>query len=86
MISVAMCTYNGSKYLEEQLNSIIHQTRQPDEIVICDDRSKDDSIEIAQRTLENWNGIIRIVRNEKNLGFVKNFEKAISFAMEILFF
>jgi len=79
MISVAMCTYNGSKYLEEQLNSIIHQTRQPDEIVICDDRSKDDSIEIAQRTLENWNGIIRIVRNEKNLGFVKNFEKAISF-------
>lgn len=76
MISVAMCTYNGSKYLKEQLESIIYQTRQPDEIVICDDQSKDNSIEIARDVLKNWKGIVNIVKNEKNLGFVKNFEKA----------
>lgn len=77
MISVAMCTYNGSKYLKEQLESIIHQTKQPDEIVICDDQSKDNSVEIAKDVLKNWKGIVNIARNEKNLGFVKNFEKAI---------
>lgn len=40
MISIALCTYNGEKYIGEQLQSIMQQTLQPDEIVICDDRSK----------------------------------------------
>lgn len=77
MISVAMCTYNGSKYLAEQLNSIIHQSLQPDEIVICDDCSKDNTVVIAKEVLKNWNGHSQIVVNEHNLGFIKNFEKAI---------
>ncbi len=40
-ISVAMCTYNGSKYLAEQLNSILEQTKLPYELIICDDASAD---------------------------------------------
>jgi glycosyltransferase involved in cell wall biosynthesis len=76
-ISVAMCTYNGSKYLSEQLDSIFRQTRQPDEIVICDDCSKDDTKELAKTLLNNWGGKYSLIQNEKNLGFVKNFEKAI---------
>src|SRR5262249_46844155 len=40
-ISVAMCTYNGARYLGEQLQSIAAQTRLPDELVVCDDHSED---------------------------------------------
>lgn len=77
MISVAMCTYNGSKYLLEQLLSIIHQTQQPDEIVICDDCSQDNSVVIAKSILSKWSGKIQIIENNQNLGFRKNFQKAI---------
>jgi hypothetical protein len=38
-LSIAMCTYNGALHLREQLESIAAQTRLPDELVICDDRS-----------------------------------------------
>ena len=40
MISVALCTYNGERYIRQQLNSILNQDVQVDEIVICDDKSK----------------------------------------------
>ena len=76
--SVALCTYNGEAYLEEQLKSILNQTVQPNEIIICDDRSKDNSVEIARKILSGWNGKWEVIINEKNLGFRKNFQKAIS--------
>ena len=50
-ISVAMCTYNGEKYIEEQITSILNQNRPVDEIVIGDDGSVDTTLEIAERTL-----------------------------------
>jgi glycosyltransferase involved in cell wall biosynthesis len=75
--SVAMCTYNGSRFLEEQLDSIVGQTCPPDEIVICDDGSSDNTLSIAEQFLSNWQGTVHIEQNQKNLGFVKNFEKAI---------
>ncbi len=78
MNSIAMCTYNGEKYVREQLESIVEQTLQPDEIVICDDCSKDRTVEIVRETLKDWSGSWRLVCNEENLGFKKNFEKAIS--------
>ena len=78
MISVAMCTYNGVNYLAEQLDSIVNQTVQPDEIIICDDGSIDDTVKVAKTILKRWNGIFKIIINETNLGFIKNFEKAIS--------
>lgn len=78
MISVAMCTYNGEKYVGEQIESILHQSMSPDEIVICDDCSSDNTLDIVKATLTNWKGICKVVRNENNLGFSKNFEKAIS--------
>ena len=76
MISVAMATYNGSKYLKEQLDSILHQSYQDIEIIICDDCSTDNTWE----TLLSYSKDPRIqcFRNEQNLGFKKNFEKAIS--------
>ncbi len=77
MISIALCTYNGSRYIAQQLQSIIKQTVQPDEIIICDDQSTDNSVIIAKSVLEKWNGRWQIIVNEKNLGFRKNFQKAI---------
>ena len=78
MNSIAMCTYHGEKYVRQQLESIIGQTLSPDEIVICDDCSKDRTVQVVRDTLKDWDGHWQLVCNEKNLGFKKNFEKAIS--------
>ena len=80
-ISVAMCTYNGSKYLGEQLESIAKQTRLPDELVICDDRSSDTTQEIVRKFAETAPFEVRLIVNPENLGSAKkgvtrNFEKA----------
>lgn len=76
-ISVAMATYNGAAYLAEQLDSILAQTRSPDELIVCDDRSSD----ATQRILEEYAArspfSIRVEVNEQTLGSTKNFEKAI---------
>lgn len=81
-ISIAMCTYNGERFLQEQLDSFVAQTRQPDELVVCDDGSTDKTVEI----LENFKAPfpVRIFINEERLQFWKNFEKAISLCREDL--
>ena len=48
MISIAMATYNGAKYIREQLDSILSQTIQDFELVICDDCSSDDTVSILK--------------------------------------
>ncbi|MCE7062714.1 glycosyltransferase family 2 protein [Dyadobacter sp. CY343] len=75
MISVAMCTYNGAKFLPEQLRSIADQTMQVDELVVCDDGSKDNSIEVIKAFAETSAFPVRIYVNETNLGSTRNFEK-----------
>lgn len=77
MISIAMATYNGEKYLREQLDSILAQTVQDFELVVCDDCSTDSTVRILEEYVEK-DARIKIFCNEQNLGFVKNFEKAIS--------
>jgi glycosyltransferase involved in cell wall biosynthesis len=77
IISIAMATYNGAKYLEEQIDSILRQTLPASEIVVCDDCSTDATWEMLQR-YANMDTRFKIYRNGKNLGFLKNFEKAIS--------
>ena len=72
MISIALCTYNGEQYIKEQLESIIHQTLPPDEIVICDDCSKDHTEAEVKSVLRSWNGSWTFIVNDKNLGFRKN--------------
>lgn len=76
MISIAMATYNGEEFLEKQLDSILHQTIQDFEVVICDDQSKDSTWQILEKYAQH-DQRFRIYRNEQNLGFKKNFEKAI---------
>lgn len=74
-VSIALATYNGATYLPELLDSLSHQTLKPDEIVISDDCSNDNTIRILERYSEELP--IRIIRNKSNLGVNKNFEKAI---------
>jgi hypothetical protein len=76
-ISVAMCTYNGARFLREQLESIAAQTRLPDELIVCDDRSTDGSVEILKSFAFHSPFAVRLEINENNLGSTKNFEKAI---------
>jgi glycosyltransferase involved in cell wall biosynthesis len=76
-ISVALCTYNGERFLARQLASMQQQTRLPDELVVCDDCSTDSTIGILNDFAASAGFPVRIIRNEQNLGFVANFEQAI---------
>lgn len=77
-ISVAICTYNGEKYIADELSSIITQTILPDEIVICDDNSTDRTIEICNTFATKTKTKFNIIINTKNKGVVENFRQAIS--------
>lgn len=77
-VSIAMCTYNGERYLSEQLESIIQQSYMPDELIVCDDDSRDNTLDMLKKYKQRAPFDVRIYRNKSNLGFVKNFEKAIS--------
>ena len=76
-VSVAMCTYNGSAFLGEQLDSIAIQTLQPCELIVCDDRSTDDTTTILQAFARRVSFPMRIFINEENLGTTRNFAKAL---------
>ena len=76
-ISVAMCTFNGADFLPAQLESILAQSRKPDQIVVCDDGSTDETRAILARFEKESPDTILLRFNKKNLGSVKNFEQAI---------
>lgn len=76
LVSIAMATYNGEKYLREQLDSIYAQTYKIIEVIVCDDCSNDNTVEILKEYSDKFG--LKYFINEKNLGYVKNFEKAIS--------
>jgi len=77
--SVALCTYNGEKFIAEQLNSIASQTVSVDEIIICDDCSRDKTCEIIKLFISKHPELnAHLYRNENNIGFLRNFEKALS--------
>ena len=75
--SIALTTYNGAKYLKEQLNSFITQTHQPDELIICDDGSEDETVALAQRFSKEAPFAVKLFLNDKNLGYAQNFSKAL---------
>ncbi len=75
-ISIAMGTFNGAHFLAEQLDSILAQSRLPDELVVCDDRSSDRTAEILARFAESAPFAVRIHRNDSQLGWFANFLQA----------
>ena len=86
--SVLMTTYNGQRYILEQLHSIYNQTKKPDEVIICDDCSTDDTVDIIRSFIEkeslvNW----KLIVNKENKGWQKNFIEALEYVKgDIIFF
>jgi glycosyltransferase involved in cell wall biosynthesis len=76
-ISVAMCTYNGAAFLPAQLESISTQSRKPDEIIICDDGSTDQTRTLLEQFAKESPTPVSLKFNQQNLGSIKNFEQAI---------
>jgi glycosyltransferase involved in cell wall biosynthesis len=77
-VSVSLCTYNGAKFLSEQLASIAAQTRPPEELVLSDDGSTDGTIEIAEKFARGASFQVRILRQPVNLKVTQNFAAALA--------
>jgi glycosyltransferase involved in cell wall biosynthesis len=77
-ISIALCTYNGEGFLCEQLDSIARQTRLPDELVICDDDSRDGTLDIIHTFAASAPFSVRLSKNSGNIGSSMNFQHAIA--------
>jgi glycosyltransferase involved in cell wall biosynthesis len=73
-----MATYNGGNYLSDQLKSIAAQTRLPGELIVCDDVSTDNTMEILSDFAQTVPFEVRLFRNERNVGYALNFERAIA--------
>jgi len=76
-VSVALCTFNGEKYITEQLESILSQTYPVSEIVIFDDASEDKTVEIVSQFISSSGVDIKLKQNEKRVGISHNFSQAI---------
>lgn len=77
-VSVAMATYNGGRYLREQLDSILRQSAPPHEIIICDDGSSDDTVEVARRFAAEAPFKVTVDAHGQRLGYNGNFYRAVS--------
>lgn len=79
MISVAMAVYNSDKYIDEQLDSILNQTKLPDEIVITDDSDNNNTYNVIANYISKYKNVKWIYqKNDERLGYCYNFFKAIS--------
>jgi len=77
LISICMATYNGEKYIKKQLDSILHQLRDEDELIVSDDSSTDATLEI----IRSYNDCrIKILQNQKFSSPIYNFENALKYA------
>ncbi len=79
LISIVIATYNGEKYLREQIESVLNQSYNNFEIIIVDDCSTDNTIQIINDLIAK-DSRVKLFRNESNLGYIKNFEKGCSLA------
>ena len=77
-VSVAMCTFNGARYLPQQLDSILSQTSLPDELVVCDDGSTDDTVSLLSSFADSAPFPVHIHENATRLRFSGNFAKCMA--------
>ena len=82
-VSVCMATYNGGKFIHRQIVSILSSLAKDDELIICDDNSNDNTVNI----IKNFKDVrLKLYSYKNNIGYVGNFERAISLASgEIVF-
>lgn len=77
-IAIVMATYNGEKYVREQIDSILASNYQDIELFIYDDGSKDDTVSILREYEQRYREKLHIYQNETNLGHLMNFMRALS--------
>ncbi|MES1170182.1 MAG: glycosyltransferase, partial [Leifsonia sp.] len=85
MITVALCTRNGAAFVDEQVRSILSQVPEPDELVLGDDASRDDTVAIVERAVADHRAsggrtALVVRRHDPPLGVVGNFEDALQHA------
>lgn len=76
-VSVAMASYDGAAWVEEQLVSIARQTRPPDELIVVDDASSDDTVARVEAFGASAPFPVRVERNPENRGSTPTFERAL---------
>lgn len=74
LVSIALCTYNGEKFLRKQIDSLLAQTYPHIEVIVCDDASSDDTAGILNSYTDP--GMVKYF-NPENIGYIRNFEQAI---------
>lgn len=79
-ISVVMATYEGAQYLEEQLNSLATQSRLPDELLVSDDGSQDETCELVRAFAVSAPFPVRLLEHDSNVGYCRNFERGLEAA------
>lgn len=87
--TVIVATYNGEAFIEDQLSSILMQSNKPDEVIICDDCSNDNTVSIIQSFIktQHLNKSWHLICNKHNIGYVRNFIKGVKLATnEVIFF
>jgi glycosyltransferase involved in cell wall biosynthesis len=77
LVSIALCTFNGDAFLKEQLDSIVNQSYPEIELIVVDDCSSDDTLNILKEYSAKYS-FIKLFINPQNLGYIRNFEKAMS--------
>lgn len=78
-ISVVIATFNGSAFLREQIESVLNQTLLPDEIIVCDDNSTDNTWTIIEEYIQKYPLLFRAFRNSERKGPHKNFKSAFNY-------
>ena len=77
-VSVVLCTHNGEQWLESQLDSILSQSRQPDELIVGDDASRDSTFGLLQSFSRRAGFPVHIARHEPRLGVMDDFDVTLS--------
>ena len=76
-LSIAMATYNGARFVRAQLDSFANQSRRPDELVVTDDGSTDETIAIVEQFAQEAPFPVQVHRNPERLNYSRNFERAV---------
>ncbi len=77
-VSIALAAYNGERYIEEQLQSFLTQSRLPDEVIIADDASTDRTLDIVRRFQAAAPFAVKVLAGRGRQGFVANFNRALA--------
>lgn len=77
-VSIAMATFNGREFIDEQLGSFLDQSRLPDELVVSDDGSIDGTLEALEAFARTAPFEVRVLANESRLGYALNFGRALA--------